>query len=94
MTTIHYYVRRNSNNTYAGEGTESRDGLTLAMIQSRMPAGFTALDADTGARPPDPPIVPDPRITQAKAKWAAAPAAVKNDAMIALALMLGIEDPV
>ena len=94
MARVIYWLRRINDGTYAGEGREEGENVTLATIQDRQPAGIAAIDAETNPRPPNSAPLIDKRITQAKAKWAAAPAAAKNDAMVAIALMLGIEDPV
>ena len=94
MAKVAYWLRHISDGTYAGEGREEGENVTLVTIQARQPTGIVAIDAETNPRPPNPAAPTDQRKTQAKAKWAAAPLAVKNDAMIAIALMLGIEDPV
>ncbi len=93
MADLNIWIR-NAAGKYAGELDAFGTSETIADVQARLAAGLTALDKATNTRPPNATPAADPRITQAKAKWAAAPAAVKNDAMVALALMLGIEDPV
>ncbi len=85
---------RNEAGKYAGELEAFGTSETIADVQARLEAGLTALDKKTNARPPNATPAADPRSNQAKAKWAAAPPTVKNDAMVALALALGIEDPV
>ena len=93
MTDLHLWIR-NAAGKYAGELDTYGTSESIADVQARLAAGLTALDKATNARPPDATPAADPRITQARAKWAAAPAATKTDVMRAIALMLGIEDPV
>jgi len=64
MTRIAYYVRRDNDGTFAGEGVEDGNNVTLASIQSRLPAGLTALDSSKAARPPEAPAMPDPLKTK------------------------------
>jgi len=88
-----YLWIRNAAGKYAGELDAFGTTETIADVQARLAAGLTALDKATNARPPDA-AATNPRLVQAKAKWAAAPAATKTEALGAMALMLGIEDPV
>ena len=91
---LHIWIR-NAAGKYAGELDAYGTSETIANVQARLAPGLTALDKATNARPPDAatPAVTDPRITQSKMTWAAAPAAMKTDALQALAIMLGIQDP-
>ena len=92
MADLHIWIRNAAGN-YAGELDAYGATETIADVQARLAAGLTALDKATNARPPDAAAIIAANTTQAKAKWAAAPAASKTDALRAIALMLGIENP-
>jgi len=92
---LHLWIR-NAAGKYAGELDVYGTSETIADVQARLAAGLTALDKATNARPPDAvtQAVIDPRITQAKMTWAAAPEATKTPTLVSIAVMLGIVDPV
>jgi len=96
MADLHIWIR-NAAGKYAGELDAYNTSETIADVQARLAAGLTALDKATNARPPDATSgtpAADPRITQAKMTWAAAPEATKTPALVSIAVMLGIVDPV
>lgn len=93
MADLHIWIRKDSTGFYVGELDAFGVSETIVDVQARLPVGQTALDKATSARPSDAPVIADPRMPAARTKWAAASVTQKTDAMQAIAIALGLQDP-